>query len=65
MQGLKSIIDRCKIHRGMLRIAEEMEKPKSLYAGHMDMNREGDCWKEWGVLSRRVQRGKIGITVIT
>ena len=32
VQGLKSIIGRYKIDRGMLRIVQEMEKPKNLYA---------------------------------
>ena len=31
-QGLKSIIGRYKTDRGMLRKAEEMKKPKNLYA---------------------------------
>ena len=31
VQGIKSIIGRYKIHRGRLRIAQEMEKPKNLY----------------------------------
>ena len=31
VQGLRSIIGRYKIDRGMLRIVQEMEKPKNLY----------------------------------
>ena len=38
VQGLRSIIGRYKIDRGMLRIVQEMEKPKNLYARTMDMN---------------------------
>ena len=38
VQGLKSIIGRYRIDWGRLRIVEEMEKPKSLYAQPMDMN---------------------------
>ena len=32
VQELRSIIGRCKIDRGRLRIVSEMEKPKNLYA---------------------------------
>ena len=32
VQGLRSIIGRYKIDRGVLRIVQEMEKPKNLYA---------------------------------
>ena len=32
VQGFKSIIGRYKIDRGVLRIVQEMEKPKNLYA---------------------------------
>ena len=38
VQGLRSIIGRYKIDRGLLRIIQEMEKPKNLYAQPMDMN---------------------------
>ena len=38
VQGLKSIIGRYKIDRRMSRIVQEMEKPKNLYVGPMDMN---------------------------
>ena len=31
IQGMRSIIGRYKIDRGMLRIVWEMEKPKNLY----------------------------------
>ena len=31
VQGLRSIIGRNKMDRGMLRIAKEMEKPKNLH----------------------------------
>ena len=32
IQGLRSIIGRYKIDRGMLRIVQGMEKPKNLYS---------------------------------
>ena len=32
VQGLKRIIDRYKIDRGMLRSVQEIKKPKNLYA---------------------------------
>ena len=38
VQGLRSIIGRYKIDRGMLRTVQEMEKPKHLYGQPMDMN---------------------------
>ena len=38
VQGLKSITGRYKTDRGMLRIVQEMEKPKNLYAQSIDMN---------------------------
>ena len=38
VQVLKSIIGRYKIDRGRLRIVWEMQKPKNLYVGQMDMN---------------------------
>ena len=38
VQGLKSINGRYKIDREVLRIVQEMEKPKNLYARPMDMN---------------------------
>ena len=38
VQGIRSIIGRYKIDRGMLRIVQEMEKPRNLYVGSMDMN---------------------------
>ena len=37
VKGLRSIIGRYKIDRGMSRIVKEMEKPKNLYAQPMDM----------------------------
>ena len=38
VQGIRSIIGRCKIDRGRLRIVKEMEKPKNLYVQPIDMN---------------------------
>ena len=38
VQGIRSINVRKKIDRGRVRIVWEMEKPKNLYGGHMDMN---------------------------
>ena len=38
VQGIRSIIGSYKIDRGMLRIVQEMEKPRNLYVGSMDMN---------------------------
>ena len=38
VQGIRSINGRYKIDRGRFRIAQEMEKPKNLYEGPMDMN---------------------------
>ena len=38
VQGLRSINGRYKIERGVLRILQEMEKPKNLYVRPMDMN---------------------------
>ena len=35
---LRSISSRYKIDRGRLRVEQEMEKPKNLYIGPMDMN---------------------------
>ena len=37
VQGIRSIIGWYKIDRGRLRIVWEMEKPKNLYVGPMDM----------------------------
>ena len=37
VQGIRNIISRYKIDRGMLKI-EGMEKPKNLYVQPMDMN---------------------------
>ena len=45
VQGLRSIIGRYKIDRGMLRIVQEMKKPKNLYAGPNDELRRY-CWRE-------------------
>ena len=36
--GIRSINGRYKIDKGRLRIVWEMEKPKNLYVGPMDMN---------------------------
>ena len=36
--GIRSMNGRYKIDRGKLRILQEMEKPKNLYIGPMDMN---------------------------
>ena len=38
LQGIRSIIGTYKIHRGNLRIVQEMEKPKNLYVQPMDIN---------------------------
>ena len=38
VQGIRSINGRYKIDRGRLRIVWEMQKPKNLYVGQMDMN---------------------------
>ena len=38
VQGIRSILGRHKIDRGMLRIVQEMEKPKTLYVQPMHMN---------------------------
>ena len=38
VQGIRSINDGDKIGRRGLRIVWEMEKPKNLYVGPMDMN---------------------------
>ena len=38
VQGIRSIIGRYKIDRGMLRIVWETEKQKNLYVQPMDMN---------------------------
>ena len=38
VQGTRNIISRYKIDRGMLRIVQEMEKPKNLCVQPMDMN---------------------------
>ena len=42
VQGIRSINGRYKIDRGMLRIVQEMEKPKNSYARPMDMS-QGGC----------------------
>ena len=38
VQGIRSINGRYKIDRGMLRIVQEMEKPKNLDVRPMDLN---------------------------
>ena len=38
VQGIRSTTGRYKIDRGRLRIVWEMQKPKNLYVGQMDMN---------------------------
>ena len=38
LRGIRSIIGTYKIHRGNLRIVQEMEKPKNLYVQPMDIN---------------------------
>ena len=38
VQGISSINGRYKIDRGRLRTVWEMEKPRNLYVGSMDMN---------------------------
>ena len=38
VQGIRSVNGRYKMDRGRLRIVLEMEKPKNLYVGPMDMN---------------------------
>ena len=38
VQGIRSISGRYKIDRGRLRIVQEVEKPKNLYAWSRDMN---------------------------
>ena len=38
VQGVRSINGRHEIDKGRLRIVWEMEKPKNLYVGSMDMN---------------------------
>ena len=38
IQGIRSMVGRYKIDRRMLRIVQEMEKPKNLYVRPMDMN---------------------------
>ena len=40
-----------------------MEKPKNLYARHMDMNFGGTARENWGTGWRRT-KGKIGTTVM-
>ena len=47
VQGVRSIIGSYKIDRTMLRIVQEMEKPKNLYVRSMDMNQEvgGEYWR--------------------
>ena len=37
-QGIRSIIGRYRRDRGMLRIVQEVEKPKNVYARPMDIN---------------------------
>ena len=37
-QGIRGINGRYKIDKGRLRIVWEMEKPRNLYVGSMDMN---------------------------
>ena len=49
VQGSRSISGRYKIDKVMLRIVQEMEKPKNLCTQPMDMNYGGgDCWLEEG-----------------
>ena len=38
VQGIRSINGRYKIDSGRLRTIQEMEKPKNLYVGRIDMN---------------------------
>ena len=38
VQGISSISGRFKIDRERLRIVKEMQKPRNLYIGAMDMN---------------------------
>ena len=38
LQGIRGINGRYKIDRGRLKIVQEMEKPKNLYVGPIDMN---------------------------
>ena len=38
VQGIRSINGRYKIYRGRFRIVWEMQQPKNLYVGPMDMN---------------------------
>ena len=52
LQGIRSINDRYKIDRGMLRIVWEMEKPKNLYVRPMDMNYRGGMLVGEGLQSR-------------
>ena len=41
VQGTRSISGRYKIHRGRLRIVQEMKKPKNLHVQPMDMKLRG------------------------
>ena len=63
VQGLKSIIGRYKIDRGMLRrVNGEAKELICTTHGH-ELNGV-DCWREWRVLGRGRQRGGNRTTVI-
>ena len=57
-QGLRSIIGRYKIDRGMLGKVQAMEKPNNLYAQPMDMNWVGGiAGVKWGIKQRGTKGG--------
>ena len=59
VQGIRGINGRCKIDRGRLRIAWEMEKPKYLYVQPMDMNEGGGVIVGgWGIRQRGIKGRK-------
>ena len=58
VQGKRSINGRYKIDGGRLRIVWEIEKPKNLYVGPMDMNLRGQCCREGGTGQRGIKGRK-------
>ena len=59
VQGLRSVIGRYKMGMGMLRVAEEMEKPNNLYVHDMYMNQRSGLLEGRGIPGGGGQRGKL------
>ena len=64
VQGLRSIIGRHKIDRERLRIAQEMEKPKNIYAQTIDEQSRSIVEGKGGYWAEEGKEEKIGTAVI-